>query len=80
MKLPLTIDSPIFDLYFTVNRKAPHNADGGYEGLLPLRLALGHSRNIPSVKLFQAVGGENVVKPYYKSLGLESVADDQIYG
>ena len=80
MKLPLTIDSPIFDLYFTVNRKAPHNADGGYEGLLPLRLALGHSRNIPSVKLFQAVGGENVVKPYYKSLWLESVADDQIYG
>ncbi|MBQ7074429.1 hypothetical protein IJM86_05290 [bacterium] len=56
MNLHLTIDSPIYDLYFAVNGKAPHNADGGYQGLLPLRLALGHSRNIPSVKIFQALG------------------------
>ena len=79
LKLPLTIDTPIFDLAFSVSGKYPHNADGWYEGLLPLRLALWHSRNIPSVKMFLAVGGESVVKPFFQSLWLKSVLDDIAY-
>lgn len=80
MMLPLTIDTPIYDLPFNVGSKTPHNADGKYEGLLPLKMALGHSRNIPSVKMFLALGGENVVKPFFQHLGLTSILNDESYG
>lgn len=80
MKLPLTIDTPIYDLPFNVGSKTPHNADGKYEGLLPLKMALGHSRNIPSVKMFLALGGENIVKPFFQSLGLTSILNGEPYG
>ena len=80
MSLPLTIDTPIYDLPFSVGGKTPHNADGAYEGLLPLKKALGHSRNIPSVKMFLALGGENIVKPFYQKLGLTNILDSQNYG
>jgi len=80
MKLPLTIDTPIYDLPFNVGSKTPHNADGKFEGLLPLKMALGHSRNIPSVKMFLALGGENIVKPFFQSLGLTSILNGESYG
>jgi membrane peptidoglycan carboxypeptidase len=43
-------------------------------------MALGHSRNIPSVKMFLALGGEPIVKPFYQSLGLTHVLDTESYG
>jgi membrane peptidoglycan carboxypeptidase len=38
--------------------------------MLPLKYALGHSRNIPSAKVITALGGEVVAKPFLKQLGL----------
>jgi peptidoglycan glycosyltransferase len=67
-KLPLTTDTPIYDIPFQVGPDKPNNADDKFEGLLPLRLALGHSRNIPAVKMYLAAGGEDVVKPYLQQL------------
>ena len=66
--LPLTMDSPMFDIPFQVGPDRPNNADGKFEGLLPLKYALGHSRNIPAVKMYLAAGGEDVVKPYLQKL------------
>jgi len=66
--LPLTMDSPMFDLPFQVGPDRPSNADGKFEGLLPLKYALGHSRNIPAVKMYLAAGGEESVKPYLQKL------------
>lgn len=48
--------------------------------MLPLKRALGHSRNIPAAKVFLALGGEPVVKPYLKKLGLTSIDDNREYG
>jgi membrane peptidoglycan carboxypeptidase len=79
-KLPLTIDTPIYDIPFQVGPDKPNNADDKFEGILPLKYALGHSRNIPSVKLFEAVGGEEVVKPYFQQLGLSGILTDRDYG
>jgi len=76
----LTMDSPIFDIPFQVGPDRPSNADGKFEGLLPLKYALGHSRNIPAVKMYLAAGGEDVVKPYLQKLGLAGVKDDVHYG
>jgi membrane carboxypeptidase/penicillin-binding protein PbpC len=67
-KLPLTIDTPIFDIPFQIGADQPNNAENGFEGMLPLKRALGHSRNIPATKTFLALGGEPVAKPYLQKL------------
>jgi len=36
--------------------------------LVPLKRALGHSRNIPAAKTFLALGGEPVAKPFLQDL------------
>ena len=72
-KLPLTIDTPIYDIFFKAGKDTPNNADGKFDGMLPLKKALWFSRNIPAVKMFCAVGGEAVVKPDLQSLGLSGI-------
>ncbi|MFA7298574.1 MAG: transglycosylase domain-containing protein [Candidatus Absconditabacterales bacterium] len=79
-KLPLTIDTPIYDIPFKIGVDQPNNADDSFEGILPLKKALGHSRNIPAAKTFTALGGEVVAKPFLKSLGLSGISDNVEYG
>ncbi len=79
-KIPLTIDTPIFDIPFQIGPDKPNNADDGFSGLLPARLALGNSRNIPSAKMFLALGGESVAKPYLISLWLSWIQTNTEYG
>ena len=78
-KLPLTLDTPIYDIPFSVGKDTPNNADGKFEGPLPLKRALGFSRNIPAVKMFLALGGEQVAKPFLQSLGLSGVKNQIEY-
>ena len=78
-KLPLTIDTPIFDIPFKIWPDTPNDADNLFEGMLPLKKALGHSRNIPAAKVFTALGGEAVAKPFLKSLGLSWISDNVEY-
>jgi membrane peptidoglycan carboxypeptidase len=53
---------PILDVPLTINlccglpSYTPHNYDGGYHGLLPVRNALQNSFNIPAVKVLLRVG------------------------
>ena len=70
MRLPITIDTPIYDIEYQVWPDRPNNADNKFEWLMPLRTALWHSRNIPAIKMFVAEWWEWVVKPFLKSLGL----------
>lgn len=79
-KLPLTIDTPIFDIPFKIWADQPNNADNSFDWLVPLKRALGHSRNIPAAKTFLALGGEPVAKPFLKKLGLTSISDNVEYG
>lgn len=78
MKLPITIDTPIYDIEYQVWPDKPNNSDNSFEGMIPLKAALGHSRNIPAIKMFVAVGWEAVVKPFLKSLWLP-LSDDINY-
>jgi len=77
--LPITIDTPIYDIPFTVWWLTPRNADGKFEWLLPLRQALAYSRNIPAVKAYLAAGQEEKIKPFLQSLGLTSLRADNEY-
>lgn len=79
-KLPLTLDTPIFDIPFSIWWDQPNNADDKFEGMLPLKKALGHSRNIPSAKVITALGWESVVKPFLHKLWLSGVLDSVEYG
>ena len=79
-KLPLTMDTPIYDIPFKVGADQPNNADNKFEGILPLKYALGHSRNIPAAKTFLALWWEPTVKPFLKKLGLTSINDNREYG
>lgn len=78
--LPVMLDTPIFDIPFNVGGDEPSNADGEFLWLLPLRQALSYSRNIPAIKMFLALWGEEVAKPWLQSIGLSSLSDTVEYG
>jgi penicillin-binding protein 1A len=77
--LPITIDTPIYDIPFTVWGLTPSNADWKFEWLLPLRQALPHSRNIPAVKAYLAAGQEEKIKPFLQWLWLTSIDNNHEY-
>jgi len=79
-KLPLTLDTPIFDIPFQIGKDKPNNADDKFSGMLPLKYALAQSRNIPATKMFTALGGEDVAKPFLQSLGISGVQSNVEYG
>lgn len=79
MKLPLTIDTPIYDIEYQVGPDKPNNADNKFEWLMTLKAALWHSRNIPAIKMFVAEWWEWVVKPFLQSLWLP-LDDNMNYG
>lgn len=79
-KLPLTLDTPIYDIPFQIWPDKPNNADDKFEWLLPLKLALGHSRNIPSTKMLLSLWWEEVAKPFLNELWLSWVNPDIPYG
>jgi len=79
-KLPLTLDTPIYDIPFQIGSLAPNNADGKFYGIMPLKNALAYSRNIPAAKVFLWMGGENIVKPFLRDLWLTSLQEDHNYG
>lgn len=54
MNLPITEDTPIFDIPSNFGGDTPSDADDKFLGLLPLRNALSYSRNIPAIKMFLA--------------------------
>lgn len=78
-KIPLTLDTPIFDIPFKAGRDIPNNADGKFYGIMPLRMALAHSRNIPAIKTFLALGWEPIAKPFLQQLWFVSLLDDHSY-
>lgn len=79
-KLPLTLDSPIFDSPLQIAGDRPNNVDGEFMWLMPVRKALGFSRNLPTIKFFLSVGGEKVVKPFLKALWLKGLSEGISYG
>lgn len=78
--LPVSLETPMYDIPFKVWGFTPNNADNKFMGILPLKKALAYSRNIPAIKMFFSVGGETKFKPFLKSLGIESIKDTVDYG
>lgn len=64
--------SVIWDIETKLGDDAPQNFDGAYMGLMTMRTALGHSRNIPAAKAFFLAGGEDQVLAFVDTLGVTS--------
>ena len=79
MNLPLTLDSPIYDTEMRVGANRPNNADGEFLGLMSLKNALAYSRNIPAIKMFFSIGGEEIFKEFLTKLGVTSLRDEAEY-
>ncbi len=80
MNLPLTLDTPIFDLRFKVGNDTPNNNDGSFMGLLPLKKALGYSRNIPAIKMYFSVGWQEKLVPFFNEIWIDSYKKNADYG
>ncbi|HKL43762.1 MAG TPA: transglycosylase domain-containing protein [Candidatus Absconditabacterales bacterium] len=78
--LPLTLDTPIYDIPFKIGPDRPNNADGKFLGIIPLKKALAYSRNVPAAKMITAIGGQDVALPFLRKLGLTSLDPNGDYG
>ena len=60
------LDDPVdFDGY------SPSNYDGKYEGEIPVQQALAQSRNVPAVRILDAIGIDSLI-PYVRRFGVSS--------
>ena len=78
-KLPLTLDTPIYDIPFKIWKDRPHDADGKFLWILPLRNALAYSRNIPAIKMITAVWWQDVALPFLRKIWFKSLDPDGDY-
>lgn len=72
-------DSPIAFPQIGAPLYAPVNYDGKFHGLVPLRLALGNSYNIPAVKTLAKIGIPAMMEMAQK-MGIQSWKDPSRYG
>jgi penicillin-binding protein 1C len=80
LKYALWWHNTILDQKMTIGDYQPQNADGKFWWLTTVAKALAWSRNIPALKMFQANGGESVMKPYLQELWFTTLDDDHSYG
>lgn len=80
MNLPLTEDTPIYDIPFNIGWDRPNNSDWKWLWVLPLKNALAYSRNIPATKMITAVGGQDVALPFLIKLWMTSLSITWDYG
>ncbi len=78
-----TVATPLLDVPATFQTKSgpysPLNYDRRYQGVVPLRVALASSLNIPAVRTLDAVGMETFLKTAHR-FGLSTLTDSEAYG
>jgi membrane peptidoglycan carboxypeptidase len=66
----LTPDTIVLDTPLTIGTDTPKNYEGGYRGPMKIRQALAWSRNIPAIRTFQDIGGEDTVLDLAERVGM----------
>ncbi len=77
---PLGLDSIIRDTRTNFGGYIPNNADGAFRGNIRLKNALAGSRNIPAIKMFNAMWWTKTFLPWFQSLGMKNLNPDWQYG
>ena len=68
-------DSIVLDTPLTIGTDAPKNYEGGYRGAITIREALARSRNIPAIRTFQDIGGEDTILELAERLGMTTPSE-----
>ncbi len=76
---PFWLDTKIRDTRTDFNGYIPKNADGLFKWSIPLKNALAGSRNIPAIKMFNALWWPKIFVPFFESLGMSSLIGDVEY-
>lgn len=63
-------DTIVRDEPIRIGTDVPKNYEGGFKGPMTVRAALAQSRNIPAIKTFIDIGGEDVVLPVGAAAGV----------
>ena len=79
MTLPLTEDTPIYDIPFSIGWMRPNDSDGKFLWIMPLKNALAYSRNIPAAKMIQAVWWQDVALPFLRKIWMKSLSETWDY-
>ncbi|MCL2451594.1 penicillin-binding protein, partial [Candidatus Saccharibacteria bacterium] len=75
----LVADTPIpQSIYTTGSGKSVVNADGRFKGNMPIRQALGESRNIPAIRAMALNGGAEVTKEKIREIGDRSFCTEGV--
>ncbi len=77
---PFGIDTRINDVYTNFWWYSPNNADGHFKWFISIKMALAGSRNIPAIKIFNAMWGVKTYLPFFSSLGMTSLNKKWEYG
>lgn len=72
-KLPVSPDTPVYDVDTDFGTWSPDNYDGKFMGRMSLRTALDNSRNIPAIKMFLYAGGADPIAKFVQSIGIDSM-------
>lgn len=67
----------VFDVQTRFGQAYPKNFDGKFWGPMTVRKALGQSRNIPAIKLFQLGGGQEPVLQLAEKMGIHFHPDER---
>ena len=79
-KYPIWPESPIADVKTSFWKWNPDNYDKSFKGIMPLRKALGYSRNIPAIKMFYLGWKEEEIVKIWKEFGLSTLQENAGYG
>lgn len=75
--------SPLLDVPTTFDTKdstyAPLNFDRSFHGVVPLRVALGSSLNVPAVRALDAIGLDAMIEMLQR-VGLKTIDETETYG
>lgn len=77
---PLWLDTKIRDTKTNFNGYIPNNADGRFKWNIALKNALAWSRNIPAIKMFNAMWWSKTFVPFFQELGMKSLQGSGEYG
>jgi membrane peptidoglycan carboxypeptidase len=65
-----TPESIVLDTPLTIGTDIPKNYEGGYRGAITIREALARSRNIPAIRTFLDIGGEDTILEIAARVGM----------
>ncbi len=75
-KNPIGNNTPVADVETKFGGWTPNNHDDKWEKIQPLSHALGHSRNIPAVKMYYLAGQEEKIKNSLSGFGITGFGEN----